>query len=39
MGFVREEDRRLGNPPERHIERLSEAFFRATEAKEQGRKA
>ncbi len=40
MGFVREEDRRLGNPPERHIERLSEAFFRAAaEAKEQGRKA
>jgi hypothetical protein len=37
---VREEDRRLGNPPERHIERLSEAFFRAAaEAKEQGRKA
>lgn len=28
MGFVREEDRRLGNPPERHIERLTEAFFR-----------
>ncbi len=40
MGFVQEEDRRLGNPPERHIERLSEAFFRAAaEAKEQGRKA
>ena len=40
MGFVREEDRNLGNPPERHIERLSEAFFRASaEAKEQGRKA
>ena len=40
MGFVREEDRRLGNPPERHIERLTEAFFTATaEAKEQGRRA
>ncbi len=40
MNFVREEDRKLGNPPERHIERLSEAFFRAAaEAKEQGRKA
>ena len=40
MGFVREEDRRLGNPPERHIERLSEAFFRAAaEAKEQGQRA
>jgi len=40
VGFVREEDRRLGNPPERHIERLSEAFFRAAaDAKEQGRKA
>jgi glycosyltransferase involved in cell wall biosynthesis len=40
VGFVREEDRRLGNPPERHIERLTEAFFTATaEAKEQGRRA
>ncbi|HEV2741973.1 MAG TPA: hypothetical protein VGV91_02350, partial [Rubrobacter sp.] len=40
MGFVREEDRRLGNLPERHIERLSEAFFRAAaEAKEQGQRA
>jgi hypothetical protein len=40
MDFVREEDRRLGNPPERHIERLTDAFFRAAaDAKEQGRKA
>ena len=38
--FVGREDRRLGNPPERHAERLSEAFFRAAaEAREQGRKA
>jgi len=40
MGFVREEDLRLGNPPERHVERLSKAFFQAAaEAKEQSRKA
>ena len=40
MAFVQEEDRRQGNPPERHAERLSRAFFRAAaEAGEQGRRA
>ncbi len=40
MSFVREEDLRLGNPLERHVERLSKAFFQATaEAKEQSKKA
>jgi hypothetical protein len=40
LDFVRREDERLGNPPERHVRRLTGAFFRATaEAREQGRKA
>ncbi len=40
LRFVGEEDLRLGNPPERHAERLSKAFFQAVaEAKEQGRRA
>jgi hypothetical protein len=29
MNFVWEEDQRLGNPPERHAERLSRAFHQA----------
>jgi hypothetical protein len=40
MRFVQREDRRLGNPPERHTDRLSSAFFQAaTEAKVQSRRA
>ena len=40
MRFVQAEDRRLGNPPERHADRLSRAFFQAAaEAKEQSRRA
>lgn len=39
MGFVREEDLRLGNPPERHAERLSRAFHQAAaEVVEQSRR-
>ena len=40
MEFVREEDLRLGNPPERHAERLSRAFHQAAaEVVEQSRRA
>ncbi|MBA2511407.1 MAG: glycosyltransferase family 2 protein [Rubrobacteraceae bacterium] len=39
MSFVQGEDRRMGNPPERHAERLSNAFFRAAaEVREQSRR-
>ncbi len=39
MRFVREEDLRLGNPPERHAERLSKAFHQAAaEVVEQSRR-
>ena len=39
MRFVREEDRRMGHPPERHTDRLSKALFQtAAEVREQSRK-
>ena len=39
MRFVEGEDRRMGNPPERHAERLSRALFQAVaEVGEQGRR-
>lgn len=39
MSFVQGEDRRMGNPPERHADRLSNAFFRAAaEVREQSRR-
>ena len=39
MSFVQGEGRRMGNPPERHADRLSNAFFRAAaEVREQSRR-